>query len=277
MVAAAAEEEEGRSRRQLTLRLSRGAADETASEGATAEQERSASGGVGKLQQQQQQPKQRLVLKKPRRSPSQPAAAAAAFAFSPGEQSGDDPRGRPGLNCEPPETAEGKHARVKWEASELHRLAEMVARDGAGGWRAKADALGTGRGWESVASKWQRIKLAQVDGGGKSGQQPRQQPAVTGGGQQLKKRLVLSKPKQRSPSQPAAAAAPRVRTDGEPTGEPTGVRAERQLTAEEQDFMSLQGGTGKHIDCNPSEPALERPFQAQVSHPHLPVFLIILI
>ena len=37
-----------------------------------------------------------------------------------------------------------------------------------------------------------------------------------------------------------------------------------QLTDEELAFMALQGGTGKHIDCNPSEPALERPFQAQV-------------
>lgn len=68
-----------------------------------------------------------------------------------------------------------------------------------------------------------------------------------------------SSPRQRRQAPAAATRPPEAVASG------MGAQAEcSSLTEEEAAFLSLQGGTGKHIDCNPAEPALERPFQAQV-------------
>eukprot|EP01046_Picozoa_sp_COSAG06_P033563 COSAG06_NODE_3433_length_5355_cov_6.170282_2_plen_92_part_00 len=50
------------------------------------------------------------------------------------------------------------HSPVPWTESEKTKLVELVTQDGTGKWKAKADALNTGRTVEAVSRYWNANK-----------------------------------------------------------------------------------------------------------------------
>lgn len=92
--------------------------------------------------------------------------------------------------------------------------------------------------------------LLQVKSKRQRQEQQKDRPKVSSGQRQKRKPQQLVQVKQEQPrGAPLAGRAP---------------AAPVAATAEELAVLGLQGGTGKHIDGDPSEPASERPFQAQV-------------